>query len=195
MPAVAEMESEVADVAAPTLPSTADALPWSPKLKRAARDAYVQGEGSATVLAQRFGVPQETVAQWITDNGWVAMRTEYDRKQRDALLAVPGARVEAPSLVVPIDPMLARIVAQLESVDAQLDEARDDWKAFEALTRAKARLLEGWALLTGHPRPGTRRVRSGRQPAPSAEPVGPAPSALQCQTPPSDTTPGDGAGI
>jgi len=173
MPVVAEMERESPDFAAIATPESTESSPWPPKVKRAVRDAYVQGEGRVKELSLRFGVPLQTVTEWITDDGWVALRTEYDRKQRDALLASPGARVEAPSLVVPIDPMLARIVAQLESVDAQLDEARDDWKAFEALTRAKTRLLDSWALLTGHPRPGVRRVgRERRGATAGAVPVG-----------------------
>jgi hypothetical protein len=195
--------------------------PHSIATKRATREAYVAGEGAAHVLAERFNVPTDTVREWITDGNWRALRAERDEQERLALIApiAPPVTVIPPLPPQPANAMLDEVNEQLARVDDMLRDSRD-WKAVEALTRAKSRLFETWCVLTGHPRPGTRRVRSGRQSAPVAEPVGPAPALSPAtpsttprpqvdatahrQTPVSDTAPpalacdllpGDGAGI
>ena len=190
--------------------------PHSQEIKRAIRQDYIEGKGSSRILAKRYDVPKDTIREWITAGNWPALRRKRDEVELAALVSAQPAPVASPSLPIATDPMLARVMEQLESVDRQLANADDDWKAFEALSRAKERLMGVWCTLTGHPRPGIRKVRSGRPQAPIAEPMLAQPMLAQtlprqasnpvsrqaspvpyqpAPSPACDLLPGDGAGI
>lgn len=107
------------------------------------------------------------------------MRLECDR--RDLEKAMPYKLPEPDQDAVkaaqtPIEAKIAQTEQQLARIDELLNEEQD-WKAIDALTKAKDRLRSDWALLTGFERPGIRKASRQRrtaqdiQPLPSPDPV------------------------
>ena len=144
------------------------------EVKKAVRRDYVEGKGSVKAIAERHSLAVDTVRTWLKAGHWTDLRREKEQADIAALIA-PHGPIAQPAPITPIPEqsavaMLATVNQQIAQVDDMIAEARD-WRAIEALSRVKDRLISQWALLTGHPSPGTRKVRSGRPPAPIASSV------------------------
>lgn len=91
----------------------------------------------------------------------------------------------------PVSDKQRKVEVQLASIDRLLDASKD-YKEINALTQAKERLLNAWALLTGFPRPGVRKQSKTRQTLSDVSPLGlssasdtPSPSVQQSPSQPS----------
>jgi len=87
---------------------------------------------------------------------WTA---ERERKAQPRILPAP---CDEQTAINHKDAELARTQAQIEELNTQLDQC-DDFKAWDALTRAKERLFRIWAHLAGIPGPGNLKPSQPRQ--------------------------------
>lgn len=108
------------------------------------------------------------------------------KEAEDAAHALAKRLAElSPVATEPISHKQARVEAQLTRIDELLDDS-DDYKEINALTQAKERLLNAWALLTGFPRPGVRRQSKGRSTPTDVQPIGLAPQPSVSPVHPND---------
>lgn len=86
----------------------------------------------------------------------MALRSHELRKAHAAELEERSKRL---AQVEPIaqSEKLERVETQLARVDAMFEKCKTP-RDMDMLARAKERLLNAWALLTGFPRPGVRKV-------------------------------------
>lgn len=130
----------------------------------------------APPAVRRFGVP-------FTKENAVEMSrrgVEARRRERERLIAAEKA-LKAVPVPTAITERIAMVERQIDHIDAcMMDET--DWKALDALTRAKARLVETWSLLSGHPRPPVAKLPRQplrNTPQPIAASPQPAPTSAQ----------------
>jgi hypothetical protein len=109
-----------------------------------------------------------------------AMRSVAARKAKREAIAERALNAEALANALaarlqnqPLNAKVVRIESQLARLDEMLDESAD-YKEINALTQAKERLLNAWALLTGFPRPGVRRQSKTRSTPQDITPLGPS---------------------
>jgi hypothetical protein len=94
-------------------------------------------------------------ARELAQKRWQMQREREERESMAVADAVPNA-LDA----IPKDDARAqaikRLESQMESIDAQIDKARDpdDW---HKLTTARSKLFEQWRILSGIPMPGSRK--------------------------------------
>jgi transposase-like protein len=173
---------------------------WSrptPAIKRAVRLAYIQGEGSLSSCCLRHNISFQTARNWYELEGWKDLRASFDLKAKIATEeSVKPAGLESPTNPQPAPSQNTKLDAvekQLKKIDEELDKA--DVGDLPALWKAKSMALDAWALLTGFPRPGTRKAaRNGRawtpqepisQPEPQStpQPVVSQPQIVATQSP------------
>ncbi len=148
-------------------PSTAEPEPsWkpSPAQRLKTKTDYIKGVGSVRECALKHGVKPDTAYNWSVNENWLALRTAYMKRANDRLLAqteiageetyeerpkLPPASTQAGKLAV--------VEEQLQAID-KLFSAATDPKDLVAIMKSKDLALNQWALLTGFPKPGTRRV-------------------------------------
>jgi transposase-like protein len=167
--------------------TAADTAPTKPyprptqEQKIKARAAYVQGKGSARVVAGLFGLNAETVQDWITDEGWVDMRADYDKRQLEKLLAPPTPAPAIPQEQSSGNRQVDRLSGQMRAIEEQM-EGMTNADSLAKLAMAHSKLFDAWCVLTGTPRPGVRKVaKPGRSLAPIVAPTESTAQAVESQ--------------
>lgn len=110
-------------------------------------------------------------------------------KAERALNAIDLAKalIDAMPEQQPLSDKTGRVEKQLAKLDRLIDAANEA-KELNALIQAKERLLNAWALLTGFPRPGTRKAPRTRSnglavdPSPAPQPLVSTPAQPDVQT-------------
>ena len=156
--------------------------------RRQVRAAYVKGEGSVRACAERYGVNVSTAQDWSEAEDWTSLRRTFETRAADDLRratepATPAEPVIQPPAATTQAGKLASVETQLQVIDRLLAEC-DNPDAMRKLWDAKRCALDAWALLTGFPKPGTRRQsRSGR--GSISPPVPREPDLPNTESPPS----------
>lgn len=125
-------------------------------VKLQARNDYIAGKGSAEVLAKKHGIKLTTFVQWCKEDKWTAKRAKY--------MAVAKAKFDA-QMETPQTPIIP--TTDTNSAASELDTQRimiaraireaKSGRELRDLAMAQKLVLDSWSLVTGHPRPGTRR--------------------------------------
>jgi hypothetical protein len=111
-------------------------------------------------------------ARELAQKRWQMQR---EREERESMAPAP-AIVDAEDAIPKDDARaqaIKRLESQMESIDAQIDKARDpdDW---HKLTTARSKLFEQWRILSGIPMPGSRKPAADkpqRQRSPFVDPT------------------------
>jgi transposase-like protein len=172
---------------------TPQAPPRIPRLRptletrRNARRDYVQGKGTKTAIAKRFGVNVDTIKAWAKAEDWETLRRDFDAQEFEKVRVAPLPAQPPPPPVRPQDSRLARVEKELERLEIAMDKAHsDDGTANAAtlrdLSASHSRLFDVWCTLTGTPRPGVRKtVKPGRSLAPIVAPTESTAQAVESQ--------------
>jgi hypothetical protein len=152
-------------------------------LRLQCRKEWVEGQGTLAEVAERHGIPRQTLIAWYRRDHWSPARERWWAKQMCdsdapakpvALALIPGDSKEDSRAR-----KVQRLELQLEALDNLIDNAKsaDEW---HKLATAKHRLLENWYILAGVPKPGSLRHKAERKPVIGSgayrqiQPLGPA---------------------
>lgn len=157
--------------------------PWPVETRIKARADYVQGRGSCRAIAVKYGVPLETVRNWLDAEDWTGLRDEYERRQLRIALGP-----DIPAVVTPevqhqpgsSGAQIERLKAQIQKIEEMMDETSDA-DELSKLSMAHSRLFESYCVLAGIQRPGVRK--QPRRPSVSSLTASPEPQAIDTQQP------------
>lgn len=123
------------------------------------RNLYVKGRGSLPELCRRFSIVYHTASAWSTNEKWGRMRKAWLKKQNDKFDLM--ADEPADSGVLPntgnfVNDQRATVEIRIKETNEAMARARAPRELRELAVSLKL-LWDTWSLITGHPRPGTRR--------------------------------------
>jgi len=108
------------------------------KLRKEAMQAYVSGNGSATVIAHVIGVKPQVVKKWVKDGSWVELR-EFETQSLNFIIR----------RTMDVQTCISKVTTDMGNTTKPNEVV--------ALAKALEMLLRCWQLLKGHPNPGTRK--------------------------------------
>ena len=116
-------------------------------LKTLALSRYVQGEGSVRSIAMGLKLTPCVVDRWAQQDGWNKLRKAFEQGQKFKFTVAHTVQTRVESLLASI-------------------EKETDPDGLRALYQSLEIALRCWSLLTGHPRPGSRRPAKEPKPSP-----------------------------
>ena len=155
----------------------------TPALKRAAKIAYLRGEGSIRAISERFNLAFNTVQEWTDKEDWNQLREDYEKAIVERILNETKPATETiPDKILDNTTQaakLAQVEEQLRAIDEDLKLASPKDKP--GLWKAKSMALDAWSLLTGFPRPGVRKQSRPSRSMPDLQPVVSSPEQVQAK--------------
>lgn len=145
-------------------------------LRLQCRKEWVEGQGTLAEVADRPGIPRQTLVAWYRREHWTTARNRWREKQLSdndtPAKLLPCTPNPANNADNPHASKIARLESQLDSLDNALDNAKtaDEW---HKLSTARQRLFEPWRILCGIPLPGSRKPTREKQPKPAPQSYGP----------------------
>ena len=123
-----------------------------------AKRHYVQGKAHLPEIASKYGIALGTLKERCCKEKWRTLRAQYVERATEAILPpvpVPQRLVPLPDNS-PVSAEVATLKEQIERIDGMI--AHSACVAdLDKLASAKSKLLEQWRVLSGIPKPGSRR--------------------------------------
>lgn len=151
-----------------------------------AKRDYVQGKGHLPEIASRYGIALGTLKERCCKEKWRTLRAQYFERATEAILP-PVPVPQRPALHPDNSPVSGEVatlkeqIGRIDGIIANCTCVAD----LDKLASAKSKLLEQWRVLSGIPKPGSRRPgreRESRQPV-FPEPIPAVPPAASLPEP------------
>jgi hypothetical protein len=139
--------------------------PTKPSLKQhtiekwiGAKRHYVQGKAHLPEVASKYGIALGTLKERCCKEKWRTLRAQYVERATEAILPpVPAPQQPAPQPDnSPVSGEVATLKEQIKRIDRMIADCACV-ADLDKLASAKSKLLEQWRVLSGIPRPGSRR--------------------------------------
>ena len=152
--------------------------PTKPSLKQptietwvGAKRHYVQGKAHLPEIASKHAIALGTLKERCRKEKWRTLRARYVERATETILppvAVPQCSAPQPDNA-PVSGEAATLKVPIERIDGMIADCTC-LADLDKLASAKSELLEQWRVLSGIPKPGSRRP--GREPVPRRSPGG-----------------------
>jgi transposase-like protein len=129
---------------------------YSLDTKLRARNEFICGKGSLREISKRHGIKFMTIRSWSSDEKWLLKRTKFVAAAKARFDAAAELPAIAPPIVTPTQSAASELDAQRIMIARAIREAKSG-RELRDLAMAQKLVLDSWSLVTGHPRPGTRR--------------------------------------
>jgi len=123
-----------------------------------AKRHYVQGKAHLPEIANKYGIALGTLKERCCKEKWRTLRAQYVERATEAILPpVPAPQPPAPQPDnSPVSGEVATLKGQIERIDGMIADCACV-ADLDKLASAKSKLLEQWRVLSGIPKPGSRR--------------------------------------
>lgn len=131
--------------------------PLATKLK--CRNDFISGKGKLPELASKYGINLMTMQSWSCADKWTRRRKQYMQRAAarfEAQGETPNDDAPLPANPNDTNGRIREVEGQIQQIATAMREAKSG-RELRDLAMAQKLVLDSWSLLTGHPRPGTRR--------------------------------------